>query len=184
MPRIGKVQPEKPAKGRAGAPQEPTETRTPAQPATDTSANDHSAEGQRDAVPGFTQTLARIRAERGWNMVDLARALDLSYPYVVKLCHGQRYPSLRLSLLIAQRLGLSVEALAGVNPDSASPIDPGAPLSQAERRALAIRAIRRALAQLEDASDSCASDHGDSDPSGNGEGRAKTGAQGKAKGKR
>ena len=180
MPRIGKVQPEKPVKGRARAPQEPTERQTPTQPIPDTSAEEHSAEGQRDAVPGFTQTLARIRAERGWNMVDLARALDLSYPYVVKLCHGQRYPSLRLSLLIAQRLGLSVEALAGVNPDSASPIDPVAQLSQAERRALAIRAIRRALTQLEDASDT----HEGSDPSGNGEGRAKPTAQGKAKGKR
>lgn len=180
MPRIGKTTPEKPAKGRTRPPQEPTETRTPAQPIPDTSAEERIAEGQRDAVPGFTQTLARIRAERGWNMVDLARALDLSYPYVVKLCHGQRYPSLRLSLLIAQRLGLSVEQLAGVNPDSASPIDPVAQLSQAERRALAIRAIRRALTQLEDGSDT----QEDSAPSGNGEGRAKPAVQGKAKGKR
>lgn len=70
----------------------------------------------RNEVPGFADTLKRLRTEAGLTQQELAAAAGTHADSIVKLEKGDRQPSLELAWRLATALGVGVEAFVPPKP--------------------------------------------------------------------
>ncbi len=66
---------------------------------------------------GFAENLKRLREMEGITTAELAEVACVSQPMIVKYESGQKLPNVITGVLIAQRLGTTVEALVNRNSD-------------------------------------------------------------------
>jgi transcriptional regulator with XRE-family HTH domain len=72
----------------------------------------------------FSRALNRAMEEKGWNQKDLARHSGLSQPSISRYINGSTEPKLSDLGLLAQCLGISLDALAGRPPTQLAPLPP------------------------------------------------------------
>ena len=59
----------------------------------------------------------RARKRQGWSQIDLAHAVGLTRSSIANLEAGRQRPPVHITLLIAQTLGVSVDALLPSGPE-------------------------------------------------------------------
>jgi transcriptional regulator with XRE-family HTH domain len=73
--------------------------------------------------------MRELREKRGLSRAELAAALDMSEPHIIKLENGQRAPSLALAWHLAQALGCSLDELTELPGAETVKRPPGRPAS-------------------------------------------------------
>jgi transcriptional regulator with XRE-family HTH domain len=67
----------------------------------------------RDLVPGFGQSLRRIRTEKVMSIDDLAKVSGVDRNSIARIEREERAPSLRIAISLAKGLGVSLDLLSG-----------------------------------------------------------------------